>query len=64
MAKKKVGELVHADLGKQVVIEEPDGDRTSGELKFVGHYIHGQARVQAGSSMLELDPDLEVEISD
>lgn len=35
MTTKKVKELTYDDLGKQVVLTEPNGDRASGDLKMI-----------------------------
>lgn len=55
---KLVRELVHADLGKNVVYSKENGDRHSGELvTFVFHRGAGSASMQIGEVSLSVPLD-------
>ncbi|KAB1659016.1 hypothetical protein [Pseudoclavibacter sp. CFCC 11306] len=63
MAIKQAGNLVHTDLGKNVVVKEANEDRNSGILKSVSHTSLG-VQVRVDNATLTVKPDTVVEFSD
>lgn len=63
MATKKVTELVHADLSKNVVLEESGGDRNSGQLKSVAHHDKW-VQVTIGNALVTAQLDADVTFTD
>lgn len=63
MATKKVTELTHADLGRNVVIDEPNSDRNSGEIASVIH-SPTTVMVKVGNSTVKCDLDAVVQFTE
>lgn len=63
--KKKVRELTYDDLGKNVVVSEPNGDRNSGQLTTIHYDAHsGYGILSVDNSTVRADVDSDVEFTD
>lgn len=63
--KKKVRELTYDDLGKNVVVSEPNGDRNSGQLASISYataYTHGTLNID--NAIVNADINSDVEFTD